>query len=196
MGCHVPRLARDLCKVSGRIRFPCAPLKNNYAEIIGRTKDQILKEISGRIGNRHQRKLKTYSNGFNEKFSFFLNGYRKKLFDFCGENINIEFDINSPNAKESFRMYDDGYFKKSSVIKTSQPNLLKCVILGKKGWGLWLNQWTDGIADWTFTKEEILNEYIKINLDIPESFMNDFNNRLEKKKILRNQKYLENLLHH
>ena len=87
-------------------------------------------------------------------------------------------------------------FKKSSLIKTSQPNLLKCVILGKKGWGLWLNQWTDGIADWTFTKEEILNEFIKINLDIPESFMNDFNNRLEKKKILRNQKYLENLLHH
>jgi hypothetical protein len=47
---------------------------------------------------------------------------------------------------------------------------------------LWLDQWTDGIADWCFTREEILDEFKNRNIIIPESFLKDFDNRLEKKK--------------
>jgi len=56
---------------------------------------------------------------------------------------------------------------------------------------LWVQEWTDGIVDWTFTKEEILSQFDGI--EIPESFMSDFENVLQKKKIIRNQKYLKDL---
>ena len=56
---------------------------------------------------------------------------------------------------------------------------------------MWVQEWTDGIVDWTFTKEEILSQFDGI--EIPESFMNDFENVLHKKKMIRNQKYLESL---
>ncbi len=52
-------------------------------------------------------------------------------------------------------------------------------------------EWTDGIVDWTFTKEEILSQFDGI--EIPEPFMNDFENVLHKKKMIRNQKYLKDL---
>jgi hypothetical protein len=68
---------------------------------------------------------------------------------------------------------------------------MESVIRGKKAWGLWLDQWTDGIVDWTFTRQEILNIFEEKNIKIPESFLKDFDNRLEKKKRIRNLKYLE-----
>jgi hypothetical protein len=95
------------------------------------------------------------------------------------------------SCKEGFRLYDDGYFKGGKTIKSCHPNMLRAVIIGKKGWGLWLDQWTDGIVDWTFTREEIFSEFEKRNIIIPESFIKDFDNRLLKKKIKRNLKYLE-----
>lgn len=79
-------------------------------------------------------------------------------------------------------MYDDGHFKGGKVITSRHPNILRSVIIGKKSWGLWLDQWTDGIADWCFTREEILDEFKNRNIIIPESFLKDFDNRLEKKK--------------
>jgi hypothetical protein len=74
---------------------------------------------------------------------------------------------------------------------SSQPRIMESVIRGKKAWGLWLDQWTDGIVDWTFTRQEILNIFEEKNIKIPESFLKDFDNRLEKKKRIRNLKYLE-----
>jgi hypothetical protein len=56
---------------------------------------------------------------------------------------------------------------------------------------LWVQEWTDGIVEWTFTKEEILSQFEGI--EIPESFLNDFENVLQRKKGIRNQKYLESL---
>jgi hypothetical protein len=56
---------------------------------------------------------------------------------------------------------------------------------------LWVQEWTDGIVEWTFTKEEILSQFEGI--EIPESFLNDFENVLQRKKRIRNQKYLESL---
>jgi hypothetical protein len=70
---------------------------------------------------------------------------------------------------------------------------MESVIRGKKAWGLWLDQWTDGIVDWTFTRQEILNIFEEKNIKIPESFLKDFDNRLEKKKRIRNLKYLEEI---
>jgi hypothetical protein len=81
-------------------------------------------------------------------------------------------------------MYDDGQFK-NRIPMSRHPNILKIVIEGKKGWGLWLNEWTSGISEGNFTREEILNEFIIRDIRIPNSLMLDFDNRLEKKKLKR-----------
>lgn len=57
------------------------------------------------------------------------------------------------------------------------------ILIGKKSWGLWLNEWTDGITEGSFTKYEILEEFTKNGIVIPESLLTDFNNRLWKKRI-------------
>jgi hypothetical protein len=93
-------------------------------------------------------------------------------------------------AKEGFRMYDDGQFK-NQTPRSRHPNILKTVIEGKKGWGLWLNEWTSGISDGDFIKEEILKEFSKRSIEIPDSFIKDFENRLLSKKIKRWEKELE-----
>lgn len=87
-------------------------------------------------------------------------------------------------------MYDDGQFK-NQISRSRHPNVLKTVIEGKKGWGLWLNEWTSGIADGDFTKDEILGEFSKRHIEIPDSFLKDFENRLVSKKIKRWERELE-----
>lgn len=137
-------------------------------------------------GTRHTRKLKKYSEGFDEKFRFFLKSYRKGILTFCGSEVTVEFDPNGPDSKEGFRMFDDGQFKNKNP-RSRHPNILKCVISGKKSWGLWLDQWTDGIIDWTFTREEILEIFENNEIKIPDSFLLDFDNRIERKKLKRYQ---------
>ena len=90
-------------------------------------------------------------------------------------------------------MYDDGQFK-NKKITSRHPNILRSLIISKKSWGLWLGEWTDGIADWCFTREEILSQFTDNGIEIPESFLKDFDNVLEKKRQKRNEKYLEELL--
>lgn len=126
-------------------------------------------------------------------FIFFFQVNRRGLITFCGSNIEVEFDPNEVSGKECFRLYEDGYYKGGKTIITRHPNIVKSVLIGKKGWGLWVDQWTEGIVDWTFTKEELLNEFVKVNIEIPESFLKDFENTIEKKKRIRNLKYLEEL---
>jgi hypothetical protein len=89
-------------------------------------------------------------------------------------------------------MYDDGQFKFQDPV-SRHPNILKAVIEGKKSWGLWLDQWTDGIVDWSFTEEEILSQFKEKCIVIPESFIRDFQNTLDRKKLKRNMIYLEML---
>jgi hypothetical protein len=60
--------------------------------------------------------------------------------------------------------------------------------MGKKSWGLQLNEWVDGIVDWSFTKEELFEEFRKFGIKVPDSFENDFDNRLWKKKKRRYEK--------
>ena len=126
-------------------------------------------------------------------FIFFFQVNRRGLITFCGSIIEVEFDPNEVSGKECFRLYEDGYYKGGKTIITRHPNIVKSVLIGKKGWGLWVDQWTEGIVDWTFTKEELLNEFVKVDIEIPESFLKDFENTIEKKKRIRNLKYLEEL---
>jgi len=51
-----------------------------------------------------------------------------------------------------------------------------------------LNEWTDGIVEGSFTDREILEEFTKNGIVIPESLLNDFDNRLRQKRIKRHER--------
>jgi hypothetical protein len=125
-------------------------------------------------------------------FEFFLKSYRCGILDFCGVEVNVKYDIDEVSGKEGFRMYDNGLFKHKDII-SKHSNILKGVIIGKKSWGLWVNEWSDGIVDWTFTLGEILEQFKENNIEIPKPLYDDFLNRIEKKKRIRNELYLKEL---
>ena len=80
--------------------------------------------------------------------------------------------------------YENGMYNKTELfygIKTSQPNILKGVIIGKKSWGLWKNEWSDGISEGLFKLKDITDEFTNRNIEIPESLMMDFKNTIIKK---------------
>lgn len=62
---------------------------------------------------------------------------------------------------------------------------MKSVIVGKKSLGLWIDQWSDGVVDNSFSIEEILKEFSNKKIEIPKSFLLDFNNRIYKKKLIK-----------
>lgn len=127
-------------------------------------------------------------------FKFFYLVNRSGIIDFCGTTTNqIVFDLNGLDCRECFRLHEDGFYKGGKPIITKHPNILKSVLIGKKGLGLWFDQWSDGIVDWSFTKEEILDEFEKRGVEIPESFLIEFDNLIEKKKIKRNINYFNSL---
>ena len=142
-----------------------------------------------KIGSRHQRKLNKFSNKYNTMFWFFYQINYKGIIDFCGSDIKIIFDVYGPSCKETFRLHEDGHYKNKPII-TRHPNILRSVLIGKKGWGLWCNEYSDGIVEWSFTKEEILNEFKIRDIEIPEPFLLEFEKLLHKKKIIRNDNYL------
>jgi len=80
--------------------------------------------------------------------------------------------------------FENGYYKDKEII-TRHPRIVKSVIVGKKSWGLWVGEWTDGIIEGSFSKQEILNEFGVRNIDIPENLLKDFNNRIRQKLIKR-----------
>jgi hypothetical protein len=127
-------------------------------------------------------------------FSFFLKVNRTGLIEFCGTPTEVYFDVNGYSCKECFRLYEDGFYKGGKPIITKHPNILKSVLIGKKGMGLWFDQWSEGIVDWAFTKEDILGEFEKRGVEIPESFLIEFNNLINKKKEKRNLNYLKSIL--
>lgn len=126
-------------------------------------------------------------------FTFFLQGYRSGMISFCGSIVETEFDVNGDEGKFCFRKLENGEYGPGEIPISRHSNILKGVITGKKGWGLWVDQWSDGICDWTFTEEEILGEFQKRNIQIPEPLLKDFRNRINKKKRIRNQNYFEML---
>lgn len=155
-------------------------------------KQQRISQVKTIIGSRNDRKLQKYSDNFNKMFEFYFKVYRSGLITFCGNIINIDFDINGSEAKFAFREYDNGRFKGMNPI-TRHPNILKSIIIGKKGWGLWVNSWSDGIVDWSFTKNEILEEFEIRNIKIPEPLMLEWDKLILRKKQIRNEQYLKEL---
>ncbi len=125
-------------------------------------------------------------------FNFFLKSYRSGILTFSGSMLKVEKDMNEDDGKFCFRKYDNGEYKLKTP-KSKHPNILYAVITAKKSWGLWLDQWTDGIVDWTFTRMEIISTFSEHGIEIPEPLLKDFDNTLHRKKIKRNEKYLEEL---
>lgn len=123
-------------------------------------------------------------------FEFYLKIYRSGLITFCGSIVVIE--KGESDAKFAFREYDNGRFKFQNP-KSRHPNILKAVITGKKGWGLWVKTWSEGITEWTFTKEEILKEFEDKDIEIPEPLMIEWDKLIDKMKNIRNQKYFDEL---
>lgn len=130
------------------------------------------------IGSKHDRNLKKYSNRFNEIFNFFLKSYRSGLLDFCGSQINVVYDKDGHSGKECFRLFEDGFYKHKSVIVSRHPHIIKGVIVGKKSWGLWKDEWSGGISEGLFTKFEILQEFEQRNINLPQSLLEDFENTI------------------
>lgn len=108
--------------------------------------------------------------------------YRSKLITFCGSDVKVVFDVNGRDGKNCFYDYENGVFKCKETITTRHPNVLKSVITSKKGWGLWVKEWSDGIGDGLFTKSEILEEFEKNKIELPESFLKEFDDSIRRKK--------------
>lgn len=128
-------------------------------------------------------------------FSFFFQSTRRELISFCGSDVEnknkIVFDPNGDEAKFCFRKIENGQYKKGEEIRTRHPNILKSVLTGKSGWGLWRDQWSDGIVENSFTKEEILREFIDNKIEIPWPLLKEFDDFIEKKKKVKYNKYSE-----
>jgi hypothetical protein len=50
---------------------------------------------------------------------------------------------------------------------------------------LWCDQWGDGIAEGTFLKREIMEEFENKGITIPNSLMKDFDDRIYRKVVKR-----------
>jgi len=152
------------------------------------------------IGSKHQRKLKRYSQKFDEIFYFFLQSYRVGILNFCGSVVSVDFQNDGVDSKEFYRLFENGNYSikredgtsiPSPVLLSRQNRICEAVLIGKKSWGLHVDMWSDGINEWCFTKEEILEQFHSKNIKIPESLLTDFCNRIESKRQKRNQEELE-----
>jgi hypothetical protein len=124
------------------------------------------------IKSKKNRKLMKYTSNYNEMFNFFLKSYRVGILNFCGVKVDVKFNTECDDGKFSFRLFDNGYFK-GKVIECYHPNILKGVIIGKKSWGLWKTEFSMGIAENNFTKEEILLQFIENDIKIPDVFIKE-----------------------
>jgi hypothetical protein len=117
-------------------------------------------------------------------FEFYLKIYRTGLITFCGIEVKINLDLNGSDGKFGFREYDNGRFK-NTIPTTKHPNILKGVIIGKKGWGLWVSQWTDGIVEGSFSHKEILKEFSDKGIIIPDSLEEEWYNLIIKRQKIK-----------
>lgn len=148
-----------------------------------------IKEKKKVIKSRKNRRLMKYSDNYNEMFNFFLKGYRSGILRFCGSKVEVKYNSETEDGKFSFRMFDNRQFKEKE-IESIHPNILKGVITGKKGWGLWKSEFAMGISECDFTKEEILLEFTNHGIKIPEVFMREFDNEILRLKLKKYDDYL------
>ena len=154
----------------------------------------LLYKENNKIPNRKDRKRKKYSDNFNQMFNFFLKSYRCKILDFCGVDVKTRFDINEEEGKFCFRKFDNGEYPKEFIYNDGIPsrhnNILRGVIIGKKGWGLFLQETTSGIAEGCFTEKEILQQFEDNDIIIPDCLLQDFRNiKYKKMKEMYNSIY-------
>ena len=167
----------------------------NHAKSEKQRVEEKLKKIEERkkvSGSRKNKRLLRYSEKFNEIFTFFLMSYRSGLLTFCGSDVKVEFDLDSDDGKFGYRKFENGEVKLHN-LKSCHPNVMRGVIIGKKSWGLWSEEWSSGVVECSFTKEEVFEEFYKRNIKIPEPFLLDFENTIIKKKNKRNSLELERL---
>lgn len=107
--------------------------------------------------------------------------YRTELITFCGSKVNVVFDVNGVDGKNCFNDFENGKYKFIDKIVTRHPNIVRGVITSKKGWGLWVKEWGDGIGDGLFSKNEILNEFKMKNIELPESFLKELDDSIKRK---------------
>lgn len=108
--------------------------------------------------------------------------YRTGIITFCGSSVNVELDVNSVDGKTCFNDYENGVFKFKETMKTRHPNIVKGVITSKKGWGLWVKEWSSGIGEGLFSREEILQEFEQRKIELPESFLKELDDSIRRKK--------------
>lgn len=145
----------------------------------GRRRFLELQERNERIGSRHKRKIEKFSDNFKTIFNFFLQSYRSGILTFGGENVTVINDSRSFCARGSFRRFDDGQFKFTDIV-SRHSNITKAVIIAKKSWGLHLKEWSEGVREGLFRKDEILKVFSDKNIIIPYSFLKEFYNLIYK----------------
>lgn len=120
---------------------------------------------------------------FIKYFRFFLQSYRKGITTFTGSNlIETKLNLKKPDAKYCFTAFNNGEYSLDTPIETKHPNVLKAVINGKKSWGLWSDEWGNGIAEYSFTENEILSIFQDDAIEIPDSLLSDFKNSWQDKR--------------
>lgn len=143
------------------------------------------------LKSKKERKLMKYSNTFHEMFNFFLKSYRCGILNFCGSNVDVKFNILSDDARFSFRIFDNGNFR-GKQLESVHSNIFKAVLIGKKSWGLFCREWSLGISECDFTKEEILSQFEENNIKIPDVLITELDNEILNCKIKRYESYLNN----
>jgi len=58
---------------------------------------------------------------------------------------------------------------------------------------LWVDEWSNGIVEWSFTEEEIMDVFHSRNLEIPQSLLREFQNKIDNKKYKRNQQEIKRM---
>lgn len=129
-----------------------------------------------RIGTKSHRKRQRHSDKFNRMFRFYYLLSRSGLVTFCGSEVKVEYRKGSSDAKVAFKEYDNGLYKSMGVPVTCHPNVLCHVLTGKKGWGLWCDQWAQGIGQGLFTRFEIYEMFREHGIELPESIEREFDN--------------------
>lgn len=140
---------------------------------------------------RHQKRLlrNVEITKFKLLFNFYVDSYNKGILTFCGSDVITTYNKLAFDAKMTFKLYENGMFNNLEKIETTEPELLRQAILGKRSWGLWLNEWSAGIAESTFTKFEIIHEFNKLGIKLPTSLNIDFDNTIYRKRKTSKLKY-------
>lgn len=121
-----------------------------------------------------------------------MESYRKGILLFCGEDVRVKFDVNGDDGKITIKKFENGEFKKTEIT-SRHSNIVRGVIIGKKSWGLWSDEWSDGISQGLFTKKEILEGFEKRNIKVPEPFLIDLENKIYNKIMKRMKKNTDGL---